>query len=80
MVIISCSLSLANFISLKIFPILLESIDLHGCLMVYGVGCIIGCLFVLLCLKETSGQSLDDVGVEQRRRLDSESGERLERI
>lgn len=78
--IISCSLSLANFVCGKIFPILVESIDVHGCLIVFGVGCTIGFLFVLLCLKETSGQSLDDVGVKQRRWQESESGERLDRI
>lgn len=44
------------------YPILLNSIDLHGCLSIYGLGCIAGSIFILLVLKETSGECLDDVG------------------
>lgn len=32
--------------------------------MVYGLGCLIGFTFVLFALKETSGQSLDDIGMD----------------
>lgn len=46
------------------FPILSARIDIHGVLLIYAVGCMIGFLFVLFVLKETSGQSLDDVGAE----------------
>lgn len=46
------------------FPILSERIDIHGVLLIYAVGCMIGFFFVLFILKETSGQSLDDVGIE----------------
>lgn len=54
--------NLFQFVSLKTYPILLEAIDLHGCLMVYSFCCLIGFIFVLFVLKETSGQSLDDIG------------------
>ena len=53
-----------NFVTLKTYPILLDKIDLHGCLMIYGIGCVIGFIFVLFVLKETTGQSLDDVGID----------------
>lgn len=64
MAIICCSLSFDAFVSVKYYPILLEAIDLHGCFMVYGCGSLIGFLFVLFALKETSGKCLDDVGVD----------------
>lgn len=66
MTIISCSLGFVSFISVKAYPILLESVDLHGCLSIYGGCSIIGFIFVLFVLKETSGKSLDDVGSEQK--------------
>lgn len=67
MAIISVSLGFATFISLKLYPTLLDLFDLHGCLTVYGIGCIIGFLFVLFVLKETKGRSLDDIGVKEKK-------------
>lgn len=67
MAIICCTLSVDAFVSVKYYPILLEAIDLHGCFIVYGVGSLIGFFFVLFVLKETSGQCLDDVGMEGKR-------------
>lgn len=67
MAIICCTLSIDAFVSVKYYPILLETFDLHGCFMVYGVGSLVGFFFVLFALKETSGQCLDDVGTEQER-------------
>lgn len=52
-----------SFVSLKAYPILLESLDLHGCLIIYGIGCIFGAIFVLMVLKETRGKPLDDMCV-----------------
>lgn len=70
MAIICCSLSFDAFVSVKFYPILLEAIDLHGCFIVYGVGSLIGFLFVLCILEETSGQCLDDVGTDHRAKTD----------
>lgn len=33
--------------------------------MIYACGCMIGFIFVLFVLKETSGKSLDDVGLNE---------------
>lgn len=60
MIIVSSSVSIFSFTSLKLLPILMEAIDLYGCMMIYGTGCIIGAFFVLFVLEETSGQSLMD--------------------
>lgn len=58
--IISIVLSIAAFVSLKLFPILLDTQDVHGCLSLYGCGCVIGAIFVLFAMKETNGKPLDD--------------------
>lgn len=50
--------------SVKCYPILLEILDLHGCLMIYAVGSFIGAIFVLFVLDETTGSSLDEVGMD----------------
>lgn len=68
MAIICAALSIAVFVSQKMYPILLDSIDLHGTLMIYGIGSIGGFIFMLFVLKETSGKSLDDVGRDETRR------------
>lgn len=65
--IICCSFSTFAFISQKMFPILSARIDIHGVLLIYAIGCMIGFFFVLFILKETSGQSLDDVGTEDEK-------------
>lgn len=70
MAIICCSLSFDAFVSVKCYPILLEAFDLHGCFMVYGTSCLIGFLFVLIAVKETSGQCLDDVGTDKSTKTD----------
>lgn len=61
MAIICSLLSVVAFVSVKMYPILLESVDLHGCLSIYGAGCILGFIFVLFVLDETTGKSLDQV-------------------
>lgn len=58
---------LENLMCTKMYPMLLDSIDLHGCLMVYGAGCIIGFLFVLFVTKETKGQPLDEVDMNENK-------------
>lgn len=45
----------------KTFPILLNAIDLYGCMVIYGCGSIVGAIFVLFATEEMSGQRIDDV-------------------
>lgn len=65
-VIINVAICLASFAAVKLFPIMLEIIDLHGCMFTLGIGCIIASIFVYFFLKETSNQSIDDVGAEDK--------------
>lgn len=55
------------FVYLKLYPILVELIDLHGCFLILAIASIIGFFFILFVLKETSGKSLDDVGRDETR-------------
>lgn len=48
------------------YPILIEAIDLYGCLLVFATLCLVGFVFVLIVLQETTGNSLDDVGVADK--------------
>lgn len=50
-----------GFISAKTFPILLNAFDLYECMFIFGVGSIVGALFVYFATEETSGQRIDDV-------------------
>lgn len=66
MAIIAFSINVITFVFVKLFPILLEIIDLHGCFTIFGGGCIIGVLFVFFFLEETNGTSLYDVGLDEK--------------
>lgn len=61
-------ISIVSFIVTKSFPILFEIIDIHGVMMIFGVGSILGGFFVAFVMEETSGKSLDfdDVGLDKK--------------
>lgn len=80
MAIIVCATNLAAFGAVKSFPILLLSLDLYGCMLFFGVGCLFGTMFVVFILEETTGQSLDDVGEDERAKLDYIRKARLDSI
>lgn len=50
---------LSAFTFVKVFPFLLETIDLYGCMIIFMLGSIVGALFVIFALEETKGKSLD---------------------
>lgn len=50
---------------LKILPHLLDTIDVHGCMVMFATLSMLGIVFVATVLKETNGQSLDDVGLNE---------------
>lgn len=52
------------------YPILIERINLYGCLLVFAFLSLLGFIFVLFVLKETTGSSLDDVGVADKSTTD----------
>lgn len=46
------------FITLKVFPILLVSIQLYGCMWIFAIICFAGAIFILLIVPETKGKNL----------------------
>lgn len=57
--------NLCAFISVKIFPILMESIRLEGCLLILAVGCVFGLFYIILFVEETKGKNLNVVRKEE---------------
>lgn len=41
------------------FPILMEIIELYGCMVILGVTCFLGMVFVIMFMEETKGKTLD---------------------
>lgn len=48
----------------------METLELYGCMMIYGSGCVMGAIFVLFLLKETSGLPMigSNDGIDNRLR------------
>lgn len=71
-------LSVSAFVSVKVFPILLESQDVHGCFMVYAIGSVAGALFVHFVMEETKGKALDDdVGLDEKFKMENHDIEKM---
>lgn len=41
-------------------------IGLHGTLLVYAITCFLGALFVIIAIKETKGQSMDEICIKNK--------------
>lgn len=39
----------------------METIHLHGCMLMYAIACAFGTFFVAVAIKETKGKSLDEI-------------------
>lgn len=58
---VSCISWAFTFILVKIFPILLVSIHLWGCIYVFSFCCVIAVAYILFAVPETKGKSLDEI-------------------
>lgn len=74
---VGSSVSLAAFVSVKSFPIIIEVFDLHGCMMIFCVGSVLGAIFVLFVIDETTGKCLDDVGLDEKATTEREPTTRI---
>lgn len=66
----SLCISSIAFVADKFFPIMLETIHLHGCLLFGAINCLIGLIFIKF-MKETRGQSLDSVSPSETQYKDN---------
>lgn len=51
--------------------IFLDSIDLHGCMIVFAINCIIGSIFIHFILAETRFKPMDTLKSEQKQNEDT---------
>lgn len=51
----------ASFYSTKTFPLWMEDFGLPTTVLIYAIICAAGTLFVMFAIRETNGQSMDDV-------------------
>lgn len=77
MSLISCAISMCAFTAVKLFPILLELLNLHGCMLIYGSCCIAGSFYVIFVLNETSKKSLDEIGKTEKITIDCVRSKRI---
>lgn len=80
MAIIVFATNVAGFSAGKVFPILLECLDLYGCMLLFGCGCLVGTVFVVFILEETTGKSLDSIDINDTTQPDSIRATRLNSI
>lgn len=59
------SLSVFLFVTLALYPILLEIIDLHGCMLAFAATCVFGVVFVIVYVDETKGKTIDLLNEEK---------------
>lgn len=53
------SMNLFAFVITNTFPIMMEVIQLYGCMAILATCCAFGIVFVVFCMNETKGKRLD---------------------
>lgn len=48
------------------FPILLQQMELLGCMVIFMIGNIIASIYIVFVLKETKGKSLDSLETKSK--------------
>lgn len=65
------AMNIMSFITSGSFPILMETIELYGCMVILGVSCALGMLFVIIYMQETKGKTLDLLNEEKAKATDN---------
>lgn len=60
-------LNIFAFVCAKLFPLLIDIIGLHGCMMIFAFNCIVGSFFIFFVVDETRGKHMDQVKAEPPR-------------
>lgn len=58
------ALWVASFALTYTFPLLQQALGMSGAFTVYGAICLLGAAFVFLCVPETRGRSLEEIGAD----------------
>lgn len=59
------AMNIMSFFTSVSFPILMETIELYGCMVILGVSCALGMTFVIIFMEETKGKTLDLLNEEK---------------
>lgn len=59
------SMNIFAFAITNTFPILIEIIQLYGCMTILGGFCTFGIFFVAICMDETKGKTIDLMNEEK---------------
>lgn len=59
------TMNVTAFLLAWAFPILLDAIQLHGCMLIFSVSCAFGIIYVVFCVDETKGKQLDALTEEK---------------
>lgn len=51
-------ITVAAFIVLKILPLMVQSLELYGCMFIFSSICFVGLFVIVLFLPETKGKNL----------------------
>lgn len=54
-------LNIISFVCLKLFPVLMVMIGLHGCMLIFAIACVLGSGYVYFVIKETKGKPMDNI-------------------
>ncbi|KAG4078589.1 hypothetical protein HA402_003236 [Bradysia odoriphaga] len=55
------TLSLSSFSILKVYPIVLKWIGVHGAMFIFGGFCVLGAIFIIFMLPEIKGKSYEEI-------------------
>lgn len=73
MAITSMTINVFAFITIKIFPILSNIIEIYGCFTIMGLFSTFGIFFVYFVMDETNGQCLDDIGCKSKKEMNQKT-------
>ncbi|XP_055299426.1 uncharacterized protein LOC129567002 [Sitodiplosis mosellana] len=59
------ALNITSFTCTKLFPLLLDKVDVYGCMLIFAINCIVGSFFIYFVLDETRGKPMDTLKAEQ---------------
>lgn len=59
------SMNISAFAIIYTFPMLIEIIQLYGCMAILGSFCTFGIFFVIICMDETKGKTIDLLNEEK---------------
>lgn len=65
------SMSFFAFCVVMTFPILMEIINMHGCMLIFAITCALGVVFLIFLVDETKGKTLDLLNVEKSDPVDA---------